>query len=281
LAARRAAVVAREIAEGRRLDGARLADAITELRASIVSVVPTQLDWLLSDDADFRVPKSLRVVLLGGAAASPALLERAAARELPILTTYGLTEACSQVTTQPLGTVNRGELGAGRPLEEVEIRLADGKVQLRGPTLFSGYFPARDRRPDEWFETDDYGRLDEHGCLHLLGRSSEKVITGGENVFPADVEPVLERCPGIRQAVVFGVADETWGEIVAAAIVAGPGGPPTDEVLAKHLAENLAPHRRPRRVAVVDAAVTTPAGKVDRKGTAAKALANLRPLERG
>lgn len=269
LIARRTVVVAREVTEGRRLDASAIARAIEVYRVTLASLVPTQLEWLLSPSSSWRPPKHLRAVLLGGAPARPALLARAADLGVPVVTTYGLTEACSQVTTQVLGTVNRGELGAGAPVAGTEVRIgADGGVEVRGATLLSGYFPASSIpaiAPDGWFATDDVGRFDANGHLHIVGRRSECIITGGENVFPSEVEAALEECPGVARACAFGVPDDTWGEVVAVAIV--PTGPDTLPALAEFARARLAPHRRPRLVAVVEALETNAAGKLDRRGT--------------
>jgi O-succinylbenzoic acid--CoA ligase len=129
-----------------------------------------------------------------------------------------------------------------------------------------------------WFATNDLGHLDANGNLHVVGRVSDLVITGGENVHPAEVEAVVERCPGIAAACVFGVPDDTWGEILAVAIVAAPGGPPSDTELAAFVRAELSPHRRPRRLAVVDALAATPMGKLDRAETRRRSLGSLRPL---
>lgn len=285
LLARRTVVIPHDVAEGRRLTPEALRATLDERDVSIVSLVPTQLEWLLASDAAWSAPRALRVVLLGGAAASPRLLERAHERALPVLTTYGFTEACSQVTTQRAGTTNRGELGAGPPIDGAVVDIRDGVICVRGPTLFSGYFPsdARGRRPDAegWFETDDLGRFDGNGNLHVLGRRSELVITGGENVVPSEVEAVVERCPGVRAACVFGVPDDTWGELVAVAIV--PDGAleslaSLEADLGRHVSKHLAPHRRPRLARFVDAFEATPAGKLDRGATARLSRPHLRRL---
>jgi len=197
------------------------------------------------------------------------------------LTTYGLTEACSQATTQQPGTVNRGQLGAGPPLPGVELRISDDDgIQLRGPTLFSGYLPASDRSTfldDGWFPTGDRGRLDEAGNLHVLGRRTDRIVTGGENVDPVEVEQALESLPGVVQASVFGVPDEKWGEVVCAAVVAVG---PTPELAAAvaELRGRLAPFKLPRRIARLDALPLNATGKVDRRETARQASPLLEPL---
>ncbi len=235
--------------------GDRVAEDLVAHRATLVSLVPAQLARLL--DGGWTPPSWLRLVLLGGAAAPPRLLERAAAAGVPVVTTYGLTEACSQVATQIPGVPGAG---CGPPLPGLSLRIAEGDhIEIDGPTLFSGYL-GEPPRPPGWFATGDFGRLDAAGNLHVLGRRTDLIVTGGENVHPAEVEAYLD-ARGVP-ACVFGVADETWGQIVAAATTA-PLEPGT-------LAD-LAPFKRPRRVARVDALPLTPGGKPDR--AAARALA--------
>jgi O-succinylbenzoic acid--CoA ligase len=280
LLSRAAVVVPREVAEGLRLDAAALIRTIAQERVTHVSLVPTQLEWLVSAEPSWVPPTHLRAILLGGAAARPSLLARAADRGLPVLTTYGLTEACSQVTTQVAGTVNRGQLGSGRPMPGVEVRLRDGLIEVRGPTLFDRYIPAYEppSGDDGFFSTSDVGRFDDEGNLHVTGRRSELVITGGENVHPAEVEAVVEQCPGVTAACVFGVPDDTWGEVLAVAIVAPESEAVTDTALGDFLRERLAAHRRPRFVARLEALAVTPAGKLDRTATRGSAEPLLRPL---
>jgi len=223
-------------------------------RATIVSLVPTQLARLL--DAGWEPPAHLRLVLLGGAAATPRLLGRARSRGVPVVTTYGLTEACSQVATQIPG---EDSPGCGPPLPGTRVRIVDDHIEIDGPTLFSGYLGEPPRAPG-WFRTGDFGRLDDGGNLHVLGRRTDLIVTGGENVYPAEVEAHLD-ARGVT-ACVFGLPDETWGEIVACAATA----PLPPDAL-----DGLASFKRPRRVAVVDAIPLTATGKPDRD--AARALA--------
>jgi O-succinylbenzoic acid--CoA ligase len=264
-------------------DPERVLASIRRHRASLVSLVPTVLARILDRDPAEAPPDSLRAVLLGGAAASPALLRRAADRGWPVLTTYGLSEACSQVTTQRRGTVNRGEAGSGPPLPGVELRIAeDDAIQVRGPTLFSGYLPddGDPFLPGGWFPTGDRGRLDDAGNLHVVGRRTDRIVTGGENVDPVEVERALESLPGVRAACVFGVPDEEWGEVVCAAVV--PEAPDVGvnalSPAIQGLREGLAPFKLPRRIAMVEALATNATGKVDRRETARIAEPRLRPI---
>jgi o-succinylbenzoate---CoA ligase len=288
LLARRAVVLAPD--QGAGGDAIALVQTLARERVTIVSLVPTLLARILELDPPVPPPTHLRAVLMGGAAASSTLLERAGGLGWPVLTTYGLTEACSQVTTQEYGTVNRGELGAGRPLSGTEVRIDhEGQILVRGPTLMSGYLTGhglatgRLDRPflaGGWLPTGDHGRLDELGNLHVAGRRADRIITGGENVDPVEVEQALERIDGVRQACVFGVPDPEWGEVVCAAVVAAEG---SDEALdlaqlRAQLTAVLAPFKLPRRVAVLDALPTRGAGKVDRSATARDAAGRLREV---
>jgi o-succinylbenzoate---CoA ligase len=254
-----------------------LARTLEDHRVTHLSLVPTQLARLL--DLDWRPPPTLRALLLGGAGASPALLARAHERGAPVLTTYGLTETCGQVTTQRPGTAPGREQGAGPALPGARVRIVDGEIQVRTPALLSGYVgsnaPSLTR--DGYLRTGDAGVLDGAGRLHVLGRLDDRIVTGGENVDPSEVEPALERLPGIQAACVFGVPDALWGQTVAAAVVVGEGGDPLPGLGAR-LAEVLAPHRRPRWVAVVEDLPTTASGKVDRRAVAAAVRPHLRPV---
>ncbi|AKT40207.1 class I adenylate-forming enzyme family protein [Chondromyces crocatus] len=267
--------------------------AIVRDRATLLSVVPTMLAALVEADPQ-HVLARLRAVLVGGAGAPQRLLEICARRRVPVLTTYGLTEACSQVTSQAPRDASTQEPGSGRPLGGSEVRLVDvddagaGRIQVRSATLFRGYWRGPERAPEHpldaegWFDTGDLGRLDDAGRLHVLARRTDLVVTGGENVYPAEVERALEGCEGVSRALVFGVPDERWGQLVAAAVVLDPAAPKgAPEVwIASETSARLASHKRPRLLAVVDALPVTPAGKPDRRGAAERLAAKLRPLPR-
>jgi len=219
----------------------------------------------------------LRAVLLGGAAVPRSLLRRAAERGLPLLASYGLTESCAQIVTTPYAE-RFAPVGSdvGTPLPGVDLRIVDGRIHIRGPMLMAGYWNEPPLAPGAWFDTGDLGEIDARGRLHVHARRTDLIVTGGENVYPAEVERALERCPGIVAAGVFGIADESWGQTVAAALVAQPDAP-ADEVLFDFVAAHLAPHKRPRHVCFVARLPQTPDGKLDRRALAGFASA-LRPL---
>lgn len=258
-------------------DAARLPQWIDAQRATLLSLVPTMLALALDAQPDWRAPSHLRALLLGGAAASPRLLARAAQRRLPIVITYGCTETCSQVVVTPYAQrFDPAGSGAGRPLPGVELRVDDGRILVRGPMRMAGYLGEPPLDPAAWFDTGDLGALDADGQLHLHARRSDLIVSGGDNVYPLEVERVLEDAPGVAAAAVFGVPDETWGQLVAAALVTDERWP-GDEALADHLVERLASPKRPRRLVRVQALPVTPAGKPDRAALAALIPA-LRPL---
>ena len=255
-----------------------LVEIIERERVTLLSLVPTLLARLLELEPRWEPPAALRAILIGGAAAPPAVLRAAAQRRWPILTTYGLTEACSQVTTQPQGESGSGQPDSGRALPGVELRTLEGRIAVRGPTLLTRYYPSGQTPEllDGWFITGDRGALDAEGRLVVLGRSSDVIITGGENVWPAEVEAALLECSGIRQAHVYGVPDPVWGQRVAAVVVA----PELDRrALAAELATRLASFKRPRLLAVLDALPQTPSGKPDPAAIAAAAQPRLEPLD--
>ncbi len=266
--------------------------AVVDGRATLLSAVPTTLDVLLERDRTGALAR-LRAVLLGGAPASRELLERAAERRVLALATYGLTEACSQVTTQAPRDPALVELGAGRALPgpEVAIRLEDGsicdigqvgRITIRAPTLLTGYDagpgrePERARDADGWFDTGDVGELDAEGRLFVHARRTDLILTGGENVYPAEVEQAIEAEPGVRRAVVFGVADPRWGQLVAAAVELDD--PTRLHAVIAAVAARVAPHKRPRLAVAVDRVVLGPTGKVDRRGARDRYASSLAPI---
>jgi len=234
-------------------------------RCTLASLVPTQLAALLDDPA-WRPPPRLRAVLLGGAAAAPALLERAAARGVPFLTTYGMTESLGQLATAPpdrAGDPHAPLVPLPGVAFEAGTAAAPGPVAVRAPMLATAYLDGAPIAPV--FTTADLGYLD-GGALHIAGRSDDVIITGGENVHPSAVEAVLAATPGVRAACVFGLRDERWGQLIAAALVVDPAFDPAAAAAAWRA--TLPGHARPRRLAICPALPQLPSGKVDRRAAA-------------
>jgi O-succinylbenzoic acid--CoA ligase len=254
-----------------------LAAALRDHDVTLVSLVPSVLDRLIAEPVSFRPGPKLRAVLLGGAAASRELLVRAHALHIPVLTTYGMTETCAQVATRPyterFAAPSDGDLAAaGVPLPGVLVHTVGGVIEVRGPTLFSGYVGEPGSNPGGgWFQTSDRGHFDENGALVVTGRTDDVVITGGENVDPVEVEAALLALPGIDAACVIGLPDPTFGQVVVALLVTSGVAPKSLETIRSALAPKLAPYKLPRRVGVVAALPLLASGKTDR--AAARALA--------
>ena len=251
------------------------ADAVTRAilsgQVTHLAMVPVMLRRILARLGGERVPATLRCVLVGGAAASRVLLDEAWAAGLPVATTWGMTETASQVATAPPGLARRHPGTAGRPVRGVEVRQGPSCVLcVRGPTLASvvvrgpGTCPqplAID--PDGWFASRDLGRIDPDGLVWIEGRAGTMIVSGGLNVGPAGVEQVIETLPGVREAVVYGLPDEEWGEVVAA-VVEGDPGAVTPAAVDRHCRQRLLRGRCPSRILVVDELPRTWTGKVMR-----------------
>lgn len=241
-----------------RFDPAALVAAAARHDATLLSLVPTMLERLLA--AQRPPPPRLRAALLGGAACPPELLARGRAAGWPLLPTYGTSETCAQVCTQRLGDERPD--GVGPPLPGLSVRIVDGEIQVAGPTLLDGFLDeVEPPLEDGWYRTGDLGHLDDAGHLHVTGRADQRIVSGGENVDPLEVERALRSHPAVADACVVGVPDRRWGQRVAAAVVA----PGADEAsLLHHLRDRLAGFKHPRRWVFLDALPATPSGKTDR-----------------
>ncbi|MFO0558191.1 MAG: class I adenylate-forming enzyme family protein [Polyangiales bacterium] len=270
----------------RKFDERAVLDAIEREGVTIASFVPTMMHRLLEADSRGALA-ALRAALLGGAATSTALLRACAERSIHARTTYGLTEACSQVSTQGERDWSTVELGSGAPLAATELcALREdgtrcehdevGALVLRGPTLFSGYLHHEPRARESWFSTGDFGFFDERGRLHVVARRTDLIVTGGENVYPLEVERALDGIEGVRASLVFGVDDPRWGQVVACALVIDERFCP--DRFAVKCAEMLAPHKRPRLFAPCEALPLTAANKPDRRAARERFSSQLEPV---
>lgn len=262
-------------------DAERVSAALDHDRITLVSLVPTMLHRLLEARGDRATPASLRCVLLGGGPAPRALLERCADIGVPVSQSYGLTECCSQVATLAPRDALRKLGSAGRPLYPNEIRVATdsgddpppgegGEICVRGPIVTSGYWNRPDATAravvDGWLRTGDFGTLDDDGYLYVLDRRDDLIVTGGENVYPAEVEGVLLAHPCVAEAAVIGESDAEWGQRVVAVVRLVEGADlSVVQELPAHCRVSLAPYKVPRDVRVVEAPLPrTASGKVRR-----------------
>jgi o-succinylbenzoate---CoA ligase len=254
-----------------------VARAIERDRLTQISLVPTMLARLLDAAPELRAPPGLRCVLLGGGPISHALLERARERGFPLAPSYGLTEAASQVATAQPGV---GDGTALPPLPATELRIVGpdgapqpsgvaGEICVRGPQVMLGYLdrPEASARAlrDGWLHTGDVGELDARGHLRVLDRRDDLIVSGGENVYPAEVEAALLAHPEVAEAGVVGLPDAEWGQRVVAIVV--PRRPPAEALereLLAHCAGALARFKRPRELRFASALPRTASGKLQR-----------------
>lgn len=258
LAARRTIVLG---AQGS-FDPAAFLDVVARHRVTLASLVPTQLAQLVRAEA--QSPASVRAVLLGGAACPSSVLERALDLGHPIHTTYGLTETCAQVATSraPVRSIDEG---VGEPLDGVDVKIEGGRILVRSASRMDGWLDASLPSPfdaEGFYDTGDLGELDAHGRLHVHTRRDDLIVSGGENVYPAEVERALLAHDGVEAVCVVGLPDEIWGQRVAAAYVSRA---PLDEpALIAALRRVLASFKVPRRLLRLEALPTNAVGKLDR-----------------
>jgi O-succinylbenzoic acid--CoA ligase len=230
-------------------DAEAVARSLRDDDITIVSLVPAQLQKLL--DAGATPGPKLRRVLLGGGSIPAVLLERARAAGFAVCPSYGLTQACSTVTVAEPGDMET----AGRPLKGVGVAVAqDGEILVSGATV---------NRLGS-LRTGDLGRIDELGRLIVTGRKSDVIVTGGENVAPAEVEAVLQEHEAVAEAAVFARPHPLWGDAVTAWVVPVAGSELTVAALRAHCLERLARFKVPKTFELVDELPRTESGKVRR-----------------
>ena len=238
-------------------DADRVGAALESDGITVVSVVATMLTRLLEAGADLSGP---RAILVGGGPVHEEPLEEAIARGATVVQTYGLTETCSQVTTLAPADARRKLGSAGRPLLTTHLRIQDGEILVQGPTVAPGSADA-----DGWLHTGDLGHIDEEGFLYVSDRIDDLIVSGGENIVPAEVEEVLLRHPEVAEAAVVGREDPEWQQAVTAVVVLENGSAVTPDDLRRHCAETLADFKVPKRVELAAALPRTPSGKLMRR----------------
>jgi O-succinylbenzoic acid--CoA ligase len=262
-----------------RFDPAQVNAAIDQEGITIISVVANMLQRMLDERKDRPYPTSLRCVLLGGGPAPEPLLRRCAETGVPVAQTYGLTESASQIVTLAPEDVLRRLGSAGKPLFGAELRIVDedgrecapdepGEIVLRGPSISPGYLNHPDATADVihdgWLHSGDLGRLDNEGYLYVLDRRDDLIVSGGENVYPAEIEAALQSHPDVAEAGVYGVDDERWGKAPVAVVVLREGSTVDAETLLEDCRKRLAAYKMPRRIEFATALPRTASGKLMR-----------------
>ncbi|MBA01166.1 MAG: o-succinylbenzoate--CoA ligase [Chloroflexi bacterium] len=243
---------------------------------TLLSVVPTMLKRMLEFDTH-KFPDTIRAVLVGGGPVSKTLLQEAQIRGLPVLQTYGLTEATSQISTLSSEDAIDKIGSAGKVLSINTLRIKKkfvendvGEILVKGPTVTSGYLAQPDATQkiivNGWLHTGDIGHLDEDGYLFISDRRDDLIVSGGENIYPAEIENVLANFKNVFEVAVVGFTDDEWGEKVVAVMVLNEKNLAIDVIkLKSYLSENLASYKHPRKIFIIDEELPrTASGKLQR-----------------
>ena len=237
----------------------RIAGDLAAHSVSHLSLVPAMLARLL--DLGITPPPTLRAVLIGGAALSRPLYERASAAGWPLFVSYGMSETAAMVAVFKPAEGEWHEGLVGRPLPGHELRIGtDGRIAIRGPQVMAGYLHGSGLDTDGWLTTSDLGQIDADGRLTVLGRADDMLISGGRNIHPQEIESCLAACPGVQDIAVTGLPDPVWGDLVVALVV----GPVDSEVLLAHARRHLPSAALPRRIRHLDRLPRNAAGKLER-----------------
>lgn len=245
---------------------------------TLISLVPTMLYRLLKTGTLF--PATMRAILLGGAAATPELLAEAIAQKLPVALTYGLTEAASQVATIQPEKCRHKPGSVGKPLLFTQLQIVNeqgqtipngqiGEIVVTSPTVMAGYWAnslatAQTIRHGQLF-TGDMGYFDQDGDLWVVQRRTDLIISGGENIYPTEVEALLRQHPAVAEACVVGLPHAEWGQQPAAMVVLREGFEITPQTLQAYCRQHLAPYKQPRAILLAPALPLTASGKVARQ----------------
>jgi fatty-acyl-CoA synthase len=257
----------------------RALQLIQQYRATSISGVPTTYQMICEHPAWASTDiSSLRILTCGGSAVPARVLDAYEARGLSFTGGYGMTETSPGATSlQP--RYSREKAGsAGLPHFFTEVRIADadgrelpagqvGEIQVRGPNVIAGYWPRPEASADSfadggWFRSGDLGYFDEDGFLFISDRLKDMIISGGENVYPAEIERIILEIEAVQGVAVIGVPDERWGEVPHAYVEVRPGHTLDDGAVQRHLAGRLAKYKIPRRVTVVAELPRTASGKI-------------------
>ncbi len=256
-------------------------DAIERERVTLAVLVPAQLTAMMKlarwSKADLS---SLRVLTTGSTIVSQAFVQRVHERGVPLIQVYGTTETCPIAAYLRIEDARRKAGAAGLPALYCALRIVDendsdvaagtdGEILVRGPNVMQGYWNAPAATATAlrggWYHSGDLGHVDAEGYLHVVARKYDLIISGGENIYPAEVENVLLEHPAIVEACVVGCPDERWGEAVVAAVVLKPGARLSATDVMAMLDGRVARYKQPRAVRFMDSLPRTALGKVQRE----------------
>jgi len=237
-------------------------EALMKNHITMISVVTVMLQRLLEQMATERYPEQLRCVLLGGGPAPKPVLEQARKKEVPVFQSYGLTETSSQIVTLSPQDALRKIGSAGKPLVPAQLKIHDpstrgvGEIYVKGPMVTKGYFnnPTADQKAfqTDWLKTGDLGYLDEEGFLYVVDRRNDLIISGGENIYPSEIESVVSELTGVQEVGVTNRSDDQWGEVPVAFIVKDTQNVLDEEMVQTYLKSRLASYKVPKKIYFVE-----------------------------
>jgi O-succinylbenzoic acid--CoA ligase len=255
-----------------------------------ISLVPTQLNRLLATPESADYLARFQTVLLGGAPAWPELLERARKYQISLSPTYGMTETASQIVTLKPAEFLAGNQSCGRLLPHAKITITNSKgdalevgqtgmITIQADSLAKGYYPGENlgsfSSDLNSFQSDDLGLIDAAGYLTVVGRHSDKIISGGENIYPAEVEAAILGTGLVEDVCAIAVPDRDWGQVVTAVYV--PKGGVESEAIASLLSDTLSPFKRPKYWVQIDRLPRNNRGKISRRILQEMVLIQLKP----
>lgn len=240
-------------------------------RINMMSLVPTILKNL-----EPRITHhQLRVILLGGEFIPRPLVDSCVAKQLPIYKTYGMTETFSQSVTMPvLSNLNKLD-SVGKPLPRMTVHIVNpdvdgvGEIHLNGPMVMSGYINRESIHGD--FNTDDMGYVDEDGFLYILNRRTDLIISGGENIYPKEIEDTVYAMQGVKECAVIPVANTKWGQVPALFVAfddVDALGADLKMIVRDYISSKLAKYKVPKYITIMDALPRNGTGKIMRKSLA-------------
>ncbi|MHA2097951.1 MAG: o-succinylbenzoate--CoA ligase [Candidatus Kariarchaeaceae archaeon] len=253
-----------------------IANLINEYAITQISLVPTMLSKLISIKVFDKKCPTLRLILLGGDRANSDLILECSRLELPVATTYGMTESVSQVATALPRELYKKPNSVGKPLDGIKVRILDqdnkelshneiGEITISGKAIISGYYGVLSSSFTKLgFKTGDLGFIDEDGDLHILQRRIDLIISGGENIYPSQIEYEINKIPGILSSCVIGIDNAEWGQIPVVAIIVDSNYEINEKTILDHCEKSLAPYKIPKRIYFVNDYPTNSLGKIDR-----------------
>lgn len=231
--------------------------AIQHKGVTIVSVVTVMLKRLIESLGTEKYPKAFRGMLLGGGPAPESLLEKAKQKEIPVFQSYGMTETSSQIVTLSPYDALRKIGSSGKPLVPAQLKISQpqadgvGEIHVKGPMVTKAYYRNEEANTkafdDGWLRTGDLGFIDEEGFLYVVDRRNDLIISGGENIYPTEIENVLSELPEINEVAIVGKPDSDWGEVPVAFIVKRENYLSEDRVI-EFAKQRLAKYKVPKQV---------------------------------